>query len=113
MFCHSREDSKHCRPCISLLAACIFLQAVFRMFTTTDPMVHFLCRSNSYMGGGLAKDTDSIAPFRKASRHHFLAAGGFDRVRSSLGFPIETSDEECGMSQVFAENMCTSPVLSL
>ncbi len=34
------------------------------------------------MGGGLAKDTDTIAPFRKAWKGVFLAAGGYDRARS-------------------------------
>jgi 12-oxophytodienoic acid reductase len=42
--------------------------------------VHFVePRINEYMGGGLAKDTDSIAPFRKAWKGVFLAAGGYDR----------------------------------
>eukprot|EP00208_Stichococcus_sp_RCC1054_P001568 CAMPEP_0206144304 /NCGR_PEP_ID=MMETSP1473-20131121/23673_1 /ASSEMBLY_ACC=CAM_ASM_001109 /TAXON_ID=1461547 /ORGANISM="Stichococcus sp, Strain RCC1054" /LENGTH=414 /DNA_ID=CAMNT_0053540091 /DNA_START=82 /DNA_END=1326 /DNA_ORIENTATION=+ len=55
--------------------------------------VHFVePRINEMFGGGLAKDSDSLKPFRDAWNRTFLAAGGFDREKGNEAIRTGHSD---------------------
>lgn len=47
---------------------------------------------NEMFGGGLAKDSDSLKPFRDAWNRTFLAAGGFDREKGNEAIRTGHSD---------------------